>query len=142
MTPPSTASARMPGTVKAAQYVLTFQMAFGLVGFAAGIGGFFATFHWMLLIPLGYAAVSLSTVGWLLSRWSTRRRAVRRLIVGVETAYIAGGLALRAMDPGLTWRDMIVVVAGFPLVAIVLMLLPPAGRWFHVTSQSRPFTGA
>ncbi|WP_431931680.1 hypothetical protein [Nonomuraea jabiensis] len=89
-------SYRMPGTLKAAQFIITLEVAFGLVGLAITLAGLFATFQWGILPALIYVAGSTGLLGWLLSRWSSRRTYLRWAIIAVH-------LLLRSAPPSSTW---------------------------------------
>ncbi|MEU6777632.1 hypothetical protein ABZ912_00410 [Nonomuraea angiospora] len=128
---------RMPGTLKAAQFIITLEVAFGLVGLAITLAGFFATFHWGILLVLIYVAGSTALLGWLLSRWSSRRRYLRWAIIAVHLLLIGAAILDLALFSTVTWK----AVFGYHILAwavIVLLFLPSAGRWF---SESRGRAG-
>ncbi|MGW0199363.1 hypothetical protein [Nonomuraea sp. NPDC003201] len=124
---------RMPGTLKAAQFIITLEVAFGLVGLAITLAGFFATFHWGIMIALIYVAGSTALLGWLLSRWSSRRTYLRWAIIAVHLLLIGADILDLALFSTVTWM----AVFGYRILdwaVIVLLFLPSAGRWF---SESR-----
>ncbi|MGP3915400.1 hypothetical protein [Nonomuraea sp. 10N515B] len=119
----------MPGTLKAAQFIITLEVAFGLVGVAITLGGFFSTFNWGVLPALIYAAGSTALLGWLLSRWSSRRMYLRWAIIAVHLLVIGASILDLALFSTVTWK----AVFGYHMLTwavIVLLLLPSAGRWF------------
>ncbi|TMR98797.1 hypothetical protein [Nonomuraea basaltis] len=123
----------MPGTLKVAQFVITLEVAFGLVGLAITLAGFFSTFEWGILPALAYAAGSTALLGWLLSRWSSRRTFLRWAIIAVHLLTISATILDLALFSTVTWN----AVFGAHILTwtvIVLLLLPSAGRWF---SESR-----
>lgn len=123
----------MPGTLKAAQFIITLEVAFGLVGLAFTLAGFFSTFDWGILPALIYAAGSIALFGWLLSRWSSRRMYLRWAIIAVHLLVIGASILDLARFSTVTWN----AVFGYQILSwavIVLLLLPSAGRWF---SESR-----
>jgi hypothetical protein len=124
----------MPGTLQAAQFIITLEVVFGLIGLAITLGGFFFTFNWDVLPGLIYAAGSVTLLGWLLSRWSSRRKYLRWAIIVVHLLVIGASVLDLALFSTVTWK----AVFGYHILTwavIVLLLLPSAGRWF---SESRP----
>ncbi|MET9248241.1 hypothetical protein [Nonomuraea sp. NPDC003709] len=124
---------RMPGTLKAAQFIITLEVAFGLVGLAITLAGFFSTFLWGILPGLIYVAGSTALLGWLLSRWSSRRTYLRWAIIAAHLLLIGAAILDLALFSTVTWK----AVFGSHILAwavIVLLFLPSAGRWF---SESR-----
>ncbi|MGP4099782.1 hypothetical protein [Nonomuraea sp. KM90] len=121
------ATDRMPIAVKTAQYVMTFEVAFGLAGTALMLVVFAPSFEWPLLLPLAYVTALLSAIGWQLSRWRRRRRMLRWEIAAVQVVSMASNLTDAAVYSELTWSKLI---NPFPLIIIIAMLLPSAGRWF------------
>ncbi|MGN9837687.1 hypothetical protein ACTMTI_06165 [Nonomuraea sp. H19] len=122
----------MPGTLKATRFIVTLEVAFGLVG-AATLGGSFSTFDWGILPALFYAAGSTALFGWLLSRWSSRRKYLRWVIIAVHLLVLGAGILDLALFSTVTWE----AVFGHGVLTwtvVVLLLLPSAGRWF---SESR-----
>ncbi|MFI6744292.1 hypothetical protein ACIBI9_66525 [Nonomuraea sp. NPDC050451] len=107
--------------------------ALGLVGLAITLLGFFSTFDWGILPALIYVSGSTALLGWLLSRWSSRRMYLRWAIITVHLLTIGAAILDLALFSTVTWY----AVFGSHIlvwVVIVLLLLPPAGRWF---SESR-----
>ncbi|GAA3260940.1 hypothetical protein [Nonomuraea helvata] len=119
---------RMPVPVRAARFVLTLQVAFGIAGVAfsvialASVGAAF--------IPLLLFQVAITSLeGWLLSRWPSRRKPVRWGAVAVEVVSAAALLAIVAIDGDVGWAGVLPRVL-FPLAVVIPLLTPPAGRWF------------
>lgn len=115
----------MPGTLKVAQFIVTLEVAFGLVGLAVTMAGFFFAFDWGNLPALIHAAGSTALCGWLLGRWSSRRGYVRWTIIAVHLVMIGATV----LDATVTWRAMVGQHV-LTWAVIVLLLLPSAGRWF------------
>ncbi|TMR22380.1 hypothetical protein ETD86_11825 [Nonomuraea turkmeniaca] len=123
----------MTPSLKAAQFIITIEVAFGLVGLAITLAGFFSTFKWGLLPGLAYAAGSTALLGWLLSRWSSRRTYLRWAIIAAHLLVIGATTLDLALFSTLT-RDAVFGTHILTWAVIVLLLLPSAGRWF---SESR-----
>ncbi|AQZ66996.1 unnamed protein product [[Actinomadura] parvosata subsp. kistnae] len=122
----------MPRTLKVAQFIITLQVAFGLVGLALVLVGFFSTFDWRLLPVLVYAALVPALLGWLLSRWSSRRAFLRWAIIAVQVLVIGVTMLDLVLHSTVTWG----AVFGSRMLGwavIVLLLLPQAGRWFNAS---------
>lgn len=123
----------MPGTLKAAQLIITLEVAFGLVGLAITLAGFFSTFDGGILPALIYAAVRVALLGWLLSRWSSRRKYLRWAIIAAHLLEIGATILDRVLFSTVTW-NAVFGTNFLTWAVIVLLLLPSAGRWF---SESR-----
>ncbi|MGR6924191.1 hypothetical protein ACU635_58845 [[Actinomadura] parvosata] len=122
----------MPRTLKVAQFIITVEVAFGLVGFALVLAGFFATFKWGILVPLLHAGGRVALLGWLLSRWSTRRVWLRWAIIGVELLEFGVSVLDLVQFSTVTWGALLGRhTLGWAV--IVLLLLPQAGRWFNAS---------
>ncbi|MDX3104271.1 hypothetical protein [Nonomuraea angiospora] len=120
----------MPGTIKAAQFIITLDAAFCLVGLALTLVGFFSTFNSGILPALIYAAGRSALLGWLLSRWPSRRRYLRWVIVAAQSLVIGATVLDSALFSTVTWK----AIFGSQLLTwavIVLLLLPSAERWFN-----------
>ncbi|MEV0233102.1 hypothetical protein [Nonomuraea sp. NPDC050786] len=120
----------MPATVRAARFVLTLEVAFGMVGVAFAGATVIASAGAapVLLLVLFQAAVT-ALQGWLVSRWPSRRKRVRWGAVAVEVVSAAARLAIVAIDGDLGWASVLPRVL-FPLAVVIPLLTPPAGRWF------------
>lgn len=124
---------KAPGTLKAAQLIIMIEVAFGLVGLAVAVAGFFFAFDWGHLPALIYAVASTALLGWLSGRWSSRRTYVRWAIVAVHLLVIGAAVLDLVIFSTVTWQAMF----GRNILAwavIVLLLLPSAGRWFNEPS--------
>lgn len=64
----------MPAAVKTAGFIMTLDVAFGLVGLAFPLVALAATFDVWVLLLLAYGAAVTALTGWVLARWPTRRR--------------------------------------------------------------------
>ncbi|NJP92035.1 hypothetical protein HCN51_21655 [Nonomuraea sp. FMUSA5-5] len=120
---------RMRRGVKVAQFIITVQVAFGLVGLVLVLVGFFSTFDGKLLPVLVYAAVVPALLGWLLSRWSSRRAFVRWVTIAVQVLVISLSMLDLVLYSTLTWGALFGRHA-LHWAVIVLLLLPQAGHWF------------
>ncbi|SDJ49909.1 hypothetical protein SAMN05421874_1026 [Nonomuraea maritima] len=119
----------MPGTLKAAQFIITLEVVLGLVGLAVTMAGFFFAFDWGILPALIHAAGSTALFGWLLGRWSSRRVYVRWAIIAAHLLVIGATVLDLALFSTVTWQAMV----GQHILTwavIILLLLPSAGRWF------------
>ncbi|WP_433445607.1 hypothetical protein [Nonomuraea sp. CA-141351] len=68
---------RMPATARAARFIMTLEVAFSLVGLAIMIGVAATAFSAPFLLLFLYASSITALMGWLLSRWPSRRKFVR-----------------------------------------------------------------
>jgi len=120
----------MPATVQAALILLGLQAAFSLVGAVFMVVGVIADFSGprLLLLLCGMAIIGL--MGWLMSRWRSRRKPVRWGAIAVEVAVSCGYLVLAMVDGELHWATLLGPGGLLPFSVVVLLLLPPAGRWF------------
>ncbi|MFB4272068.1 hypothetical protein [Nonomuraea sp. GTA35] len=113
-------------------------MAFGLVALAITLAGFFSTFDAGILPVLVYVAGTVALLGWLLGRWSSRRKYVRWAIISVHLLQIGVTVLDLVLFSTVTW-DAVLGSRLLTLVVIVPLLLSSAGRWF---SESRRVTPA
>jgi hypothetical protein len=76
----------MPATVKTARFIMTLDVAFGLVGPAFPLVALAATFDVivLLLLLLAYSTAVTALTGWVLARWPTRRRRLVWTAVALE----------------------------------------------------------
>ncbi|MGW4800599.1 hypothetical protein ACWEPC_50090 [Nonomuraea sp. NPDC004297] len=131
----------MPRTIKAAQFVITLEVAFGLVGLAIMVGLFFASFDWLVLLVLVYGAAMPALNGWLLSRWSSRRTYLRWAIIGAHLLWI-GLVVLNLALYSTVTAGAVFSRSVLDWVVIVLLLLPSAGRWFCRSAAGQAGDGA
>ncbi|GAA0930974.1 hypothetical protein [Nonomuraea longicatena] len=115
----------MTEIVRTARFVLTIEVAFSLVGVAILTSAAFATFNGSLfLLLLLYTASITAVMGWLVSRWASRKAWVRWGAIAAAVASAGGSLVM--VEPGLVLAPRLLL----PLVAVIALLTPPAGRWF------------
>lgn len=118
----------MPSPVRGARFIMMAQVLLNCVGLA-----FFSV---VVLDSLRTAAFFASFVaitallGWLVSRMRSGGSRVRWATVAAEVTVCAVELTLRALDPGLTARDLVSVSVAGPVLVVGLLLTPAAGRWF------------
>ncbi|MEU4510850.1 hypothetical protein AB0G05_15255 [Nonomuraea wenchangensis] len=126
----------MPRTLKATRVLITIQVAFGLVGTGLSLALFFSSFLWQYLPGLAYFAGSTALLGWLLSRWNSRRVFLRWSFVAMQVVVVGAGVVDMAVFSTVEWRS-VVIGNGFAWTVIVLLLLPSAGRWFDKRRELR-----
>ncbi|MFI6741381.1 hypothetical protein ACIBI9_51415 [Nonomuraea sp. NPDC050451] len=80
------------------------------------------------VLLLLYAVSTTALMGWLISRWTSRKKAVRWGAVALELVLSGGGLIVKAVDGDLRWTTPLGLV--FRLAVVVLLLTPSAARWF------------
>jgi hypothetical protein len=85
--------------VRTARFVLTIEVALSLVGLAIVTSAAFATFSGPLFLLLLYTASITALMGWLLSRWTSRKAWVRWGSIAVAVAPAGGSFV--TMEPGL-----------------------------------------
>ncbi|MER7361709.1 hypothetical protein [Nonomuraea wenchangensis] len=126
----------MPVTLRAARVLITIQVAFSLVGTGLMLALFFSSFRWQYLPGLAYVAGSAAILGWLLSRWMSRRVHLRWSIVAMQLVMVGAIVVDDAVFSTVGWRS---VVFGNVLAwtVVVLLLLPSAGRWFNKPRELR-----
>ncbi|MEU0566799.1 hypothetical protein ABZ297_15605 [Nonomuraea sp. NPDC005983] len=121
---------RMPPTVWGARFIMILQLALSLFPAAIMIGGAVSApdpeLFALLLLPLAIVAF----LGWLVFRWSTRRKWVRWSAIAFETIALAGHVITSAVDGEFGWMTVIGLSTLLPLVIVVGLLTPTAGRWF------------
>jgi hypothetical protein len=122
---------RMPATVRAGRFIITIEIAFSLVGLAIMIGTAAAFgFGGPFLLVLFYNAMITALMGWLLSRWPSRRKPVRWGVIAIEVVAAGGFLITAAIDGHLSWIRLIAPSTLFPLAIVATLLTPSATRWF------------
>ncbi|NUR91650.1 MAG: hypothetical protein HOY71_46890, partial [Nonomuraea sp.] len=72
---------------------------------------------------------------WASARSGRREPWVRWALVAVEAWWAGAFLLLNALDPGLDWGRVLGPGTLAPLAVVVLLLLPPAGRWFRTVKE-------
>ncbi|MET9247775.1 hypothetical protein [Nonomuraea sp. NPDC003709] len=118
----------MPAAVRAARLIMILDVALGLLGIVIMIDIGAAIFSPAYVLQLLYAVLTTALMGWLVFRWSSRRKAVRWVAVALEAVLGGGSLIVRAADGDLTWTTLAGLL--IPLAVVVLLLTPAAGRWF------------
>ncbi|GAA2290574.1 hypothetical protein GCM10010149_42010 [Nonomuraea roseoviolacea subsp. roseoviolacea] len=120
---------RMPAALRAARVAMILQSGLGLLLLAllapAAAAGASAPVFLAVLLPLLLAVVVL---GWLVFSWSSRRKWVRWCAVAVEGITVGGVLVRDAVEGQLGGGKLIGAV--LPLAIVVILLTPPAARWF------------
>ncbi|MEV1176796.1 hypothetical protein [Nonomuraea sp. NPDC049784] len=121
---------RMPATARAARFIMTLEVAFGLVGLAIMIGVAATAFSAPFLLLFLYASSITALMGWLLSRWPSRRKFVRWGAIAVEVVAGGGYLAMAAIDGDLSWIKLLAPSTLLPLAVVITLLTPSAAHWF------------
>ncbi|MFD1536389.1 hypothetical protein [Nonomuraea guangzhouensis] len=121
---------RMPAVVRAGRFIMTMEMAFSLVGLAIMIGTVAFAFSGPIVLLMLYPVVITALMGWLLSRWPSRRKLVRWGAIGVQVVSAGGYLIMNAIDGDLSWIRLIAPSTLFPLAVVATLLTPSATRWF------------
>ncbi|NUW33385.1 hypothetical protein HTZ77_18400 [Nonomuraea sp. SMC257] len=119
----------MPRAIKVVHFILTLQtclwfltLALSLALAVAGGGA-----AWIMpVVAAAWAAVQ----GWAMKRMPGRLRSTRWILVAIEAAQVVMFLALRAADGTFDSPAALLVNVSEAVVAVVLLLLPSAGRWF------------
>ncbi|MGR6916461.1 hypothetical protein ACU635_19640 [[Actinomadura] parvosata] len=127
MTTQGTRAGHVPPTALIARYILTFQVACGVVGTALAAYLLISSGLATAFLPLLLASAAFTAVLCLMvARWPSRRRMVRWGAAAVEV--VVCGVALAAAGSG----GSVGPLAGsvLPVAAVVLLLTPSAGRWF------------
>ncbi|MFI9594622.1 hypothetical protein [Nonomuraea sp. NPDC052265] len=135
----------MPFVVRAARFVMTLQVAFGLVGLVFLGGAALSVFAPAILLLFGWQAAFLWLVGWLMGRFGSRRTWVLWAVVALELLQVGGSVVIDVTDSGrLDLVGLLPENAAGPLPVVVLLLLPPSWRWFSRRERAdRPLlTGA
>ncbi|MEU1385841.1 MULTISPECIES: hypothetical protein [unclassified Nonomuraea] len=121
----------MPFVVRAARFLMTLQVAFGLVALAFLGAAALSAFEPGPLLLMAWEAALLGLTGWLLGRLGTRATWVRRAVVALELLVVTEFVVLRLIDSGhLDPVRLLVANALGPLPVVVLLLLPPSWGWF------------
>ncbi|MEV4398385.1 hypothetical protein [Nonomuraea sp. NPDC049607] len=120
----------MPFVVRAARFVMTLQVAFGLVGLVFLAGAVLAAFAPGPLLLFGVQVTFLLLTGWLMERFGARRTWMLWAAVALELLQVGGAVAVDALDPGLDLEGVLFATVLGPLPVVVLLLLPPSWRWF------------
>ncbi|MGW4406695.1 hypothetical protein ACWEJ6_21895 [Nonomuraea sp. NPDC004702] len=121
----------MPFVVRAARFLMTLQVAFGLVAVVSLGAAALSVLAPGPLLLVAWEAAILGLTGWLMSRFGSRATWVHWALVGVEVLVVTDYVVLRLMDSGgLDPVRLLVANVLGPLPVVVLLLLPPSWRWF------------
>ncbi len=121
----------MPATVWAARFIMIVQLAFSLFGIALMTPGAVALFSNPLILGLLLQFLLVAVLlGWLVFRWSSRRKWVRWCALGLEVVALAVHVIRTVLDGEVSWTTLFGLATLLPLGIIVLLLTPPAARWF------------
>ncbi|MGW2154795.1 hypothetical protein [Nonomuraea sp. NPDC001699] len=120
----------MPFVVRAARFVMTLQVAFGLVRLVFLVGAVLPAFAPGPLLLFGVQVTFLLLTGWLMERFGARRAWTLWAAVALELLQVGGAVAVDALDPGLDLERVLFATVLGPLPVVVLLLLPPSWRWF------------
>ncbi|NRQ32542.1 hypothetical protein HII36_11925 [Nonomuraea sp. NN258] len=120
----------MPITVRVARFIMTLQVAFGLVGLAWAIFAFFSTFHLGIGLILAATATLLTLTGLLAERLRRRSDRIRWAAIAVQVVLAATTVTFKAVDRELYPSVMFDADVLGPAIVITLLLVPPAWRWF------------
>lgn len=121
----------MPTIVRAVRFIMIVQLAFGLFAIAIMAPVFLAAFSdprifVLLLQPVTVVAL----MGWLIFRWSSRRKWVRWCAVAFEAVAAGSHLILAAVDREFGWMTLVHPATLLPLAIVIGLLTPSAARWF------------
>ncbi|MGI5284725.1 hypothetical protein ACQEVF_15495 [Nonomuraea polychroma] len=123
---------RMPATVRAARVIMTLQLGFSLFLSALLLPGAAAAFtDPLLLVVLLQLLLIVVLMGWLVFRWSSRRKWVRWCAIAFEAFAVSTHLITTTIDGELSWRTLIDLGTILPLAIVITLLTPAAARWFN-----------
>ncbi|MEV0626608.1 hypothetical protein [Nonomuraea wenchangensis] len=106
------------------------QLAFGLFGAAMMIPVVLAAFSDPRLFALSLQLVGVVVLmGWLVVRWSSRRKWVRWCAVAFEVVLVGSHLVLAVVDEEFGWVTLVHPATLLPLAIVVGLLTPAAARW-------------
>ncbi|MFI7419349.1 hypothetical protein [Nonomuraea sp. NPDC049684] len=121
----------MPWVVRAARFVMTLQVAFGMVGLVFLGGAALSSFAPALLLLIAWEVAFLWSAGWLMGRFGGRRTWVLWAVVALELLEVLASVVIDVADSGrLDLLRLLPQNATGPLPVVVLLLLPPSWRWF------------
>ncbi|MET7334841.1 hypothetical protein [Nonomuraea sp. NPDC005650] len=122
---------QMPATVRAARVIMTLQLGVSLLLFAMMLPAAVAAFgNPVLLGVLLRLFLVVVLLGWLVFRWSSRRKWVRWCAVAIEAVAVGSYLITAAIDGEFGWRTLIDLGTVLPLAIVITLFTPAATRWF------------
>ncbi|MGA5763336.1 hypothetical protein [Nonomuraea bangladeshensis] len=122
---------QMPGVVRTLRFTLIVQLAFGLFGAAIMTPVFLAAFSDPRLFALLLQTVVVVVLmGWLVARWSSRRKWVRWFAIAFEVVVVGSNLILAVVDREFDWVTLVYPATLLPLAIVIGLLTPTAARWF------------
>ncbi|MDA0634793.1 hypothetical protein OUY22_15315 [Nonomuraea sp. MCN248] len=120
---------RMPATALAARVIMTLQVGLGLLFLAIFLAGAVAAaVDAALLVAFLPGVLVVVLQGWLIFRWSSRRKWVRWSGIAIEVVGVGLGVIPTAVEGELGWATLPSLV--LPLAVVILLLTPSAARWF------------
>ncbi|MCP2347136.1 hypothetical protein [Nonomuraea roseoviolacea] len=111
------------------RFIVTLQCCLWLLALALSLGPVVMAGGAAWILPV-VAAAWAAVQGWALRRVPGRLRSTRWLLVAIEAAQVVMFLALRAADGDFDSPAALFANVSEAVVAVVLLLLPAAGRWF------------
>ncbi|MEV3978290.1 hypothetical protein [Nonomuraea sp. NPDC049758] len=121
----------MPFVVRAARFVMTLQVAFGMVGLVFLGGVALSGFAPALLLLIAWEVAFLWSASWLMGRFGGRGTWVPWAVAALELLEVAASVVIDVADSGrLDLLGLLPQNAAGPLPVVVLLLLPPSWRWF------------
>jgi small-conductance mechanosensitive channel len=120
---------QMTPIVHGARVMIILQMAFGLFLAAIMVVGVLTIPASGIVVQMLLSVMIIAIVGWLIFRWSSRRKWVRWSAVAFETLMLGGNLVASVVDSDFGWMTL-VAGALLPLAIIVGLLTAAAARWF------------
>lgn len=122
---------QMPTIVRAVRFIMIVQLAFGLIGTAIMMPVIVAAFSDPgLLVLLLQPVVVVALMGWLIFRWSSRRKWVRWCAIAFEAVAVGSHLIPATVDREFGWMTLVHPATLLPLAIVIVLLTPSAARWF------------
>ncbi|MFI7701710.1 hypothetical protein [Nonomuraea sp. NPDC049480] len=121
---------RMPAAALAARVIMTLQVGLGLLFLAIFLAGAVAAASdAALLVAFLPGLLFVVLQGWLIFRWSSRRKWVRWSAIAIEVVAVGSSVITAVVDGELGGATLAGQV--LPLAIVVLLLTPSAARWFE-----------
>ncbi|MET8993243.1 hypothetical protein ABZW49_48030 [Nonomuraea wenchangensis] len=122
---------QMPAVVRALRFIMIVQLAFSLFGAAIMIPVIIAAFSDpILFVPSLQVVVVVALMGWLVARWSSRRKWVRWCALAFEVVAVGSHLIFAVVDREFGWATLVHPATLLPLAIVVGLLTSAAARWF------------